>query len=842
MAEKNVSFKLEAKDNVTGVLNKITGSLNAMSKTSSEKFKGVKNFVSAFQNFSIAVPGMQLVAKALQVIAGTAKECEQAFSALQLSEKRLDFAAGLNSSFGETATAFKKFTSDLSTELNNTISTGEIQSALTPLAYDKTAAQLKKLASVGADFSAAVTGNFSEATKKLNDTLSGEAGELAKLFPEIKAFTQEQLKAGAAVDYVAEKVRGASQAMSDTVNGSMQRYKNSMGDLQEEIGALVTNALSPLRDLLASIASNWAAALGEARRYKEAAVARENGTADSDQLKLIKNEKMILYEKVNEEFKNLVNDASKKDLSGVKGDRYNPANWNGLLNANEYSEKIAKKAKEVQDLFNEAALVEKEYVNKRKEEKEKAAQVERERLKAEEAARIAAEQKIKAEIELAEKLLQIKNDIAAGKISEFEGNQITSDLTDRNYLQAQDLTAKDSTVSDSLKEAARAFIAAYQANGKLKESAENKRIADEKAKKDQVYLDKLNKAILDGMLPAERALKEFADGELGALLKLLRAKLAKGTATEEEEDAYNALRGKQDELKAASDKEQAEENESPLVKHLGGMDSIIESLGQLGQVLAGANPLFMFIEALGKAILSIENVSKVLNFIDTIVSGIMQVIEPVVNTLLQPLVGFLTILGNIIGQVILPFLQMLEPIIFPLNDILLSLLNILNPIAALFVVIMSILKPLLYILTPFLNIITVVVQALEWFAYKCIYPVAKYIAKVIDTVGNFFINIVNGIIGALNEIPFVNISKINKLDLEGDVSAAFDRISSNDMAKAGGSTNNSGSSVGSSFTAERDITVNVNIYADAIAGESGIRDLAIMIRNALKDVDVLNMA
>ncbi len=155
MAAKEISFKINAQDHTTGVLNKLTSTLNTVAKTVKGQFSGVDKLKTAFMAFSLAVPGLQTVVGAFKKIGAAAKECEQAFSQLEQSEKRLDFAAGLNGKLGETSGALKQFASDLSADLNNSIAGGDILSAMIPVAYDKTSEQLKKITAAGADLAAA---------------------------------------------------------------------------------------------------------------------------------------------------------------------------------------------------------------------------------------------------------------------------------------------------------------------------------------------------------------------------------------------------------------------------------------------------------------------------------------------------------------------------------------------------------------------------------------------------------------------------------------------------------------------------------------------------------------
>jgi hypothetical protein len=90
---------------------------------------------------------------------------------------------------------------------------------------------------------ASATGQSTEAAiRALNQSLSGNAGQLARLIPEVSQFTQEQLKAGAAVDLVARRFAGFAASEARTFQGAFTQLKNIVGDFQEVIGSIITRS------------------------------------------------------------------------------------------------------------------------------------------------------------------------------------------------------------------------------------------------------------------------------------------------------------------------------------------------------------------------------------------------------------------------------------------------------------------------------------------------------------------------------------------------------------------------------------------------------------------------
>ena len=151
---------------------------------------------------------------------------------------------------------------------------------------------------------------------------------------------------------------------------------------------------------------------------------------------------------------------------------------------------------------------------------------------------------------------------------------------------------------------------------------------------------------------------------------------------------------------------------------------------QAGQLFAGADPVTMFITALVKAVLALENVNKTLNFMDTIVEGIMSVIGPIIDGSFADIVNILTSIGEIAGKNLASFIDIVAIRI----KLLAGLLQI--------------------IMAP----LTALGSAFEWLHNQVIYPA-----------GNALIRGINGIIDLLNTIPGVNVQKIQYLEAIGDL-------------------------------------------------------------------------
>lgn len=96
--------------------------------------------------------------------------------------------------------------------------------------------QSKNLVSAAAELAAATGDTLEGAVQKLGKTLSGNAGKLADQVPALKGFTAEELKAGAALDLIAERFAGMAAAEIQTFGGALAQTTGLWGELHEALG------------------------------------------------------------------------------------------------------------------------------------------------------------------------------------------------------------------------------------------------------------------------------------------------------------------------------------------------------------------------------------------------------------------------------------------------------------------------------------------------------------------------------------------------------------------------------------------------------------------------------
>ena len=96
--------------------------------------------------------------------------------------------------------------------------------------------QIKTIIPVALDLSAATGISLESAVRNTSKTFSGLAGELGELVPQLRELTQEEMKAGKAVEVLGKLFEGQASEQALTMSGALQQAQNSAGDLAEVLG------------------------------------------------------------------------------------------------------------------------------------------------------------------------------------------------------------------------------------------------------------------------------------------------------------------------------------------------------------------------------------------------------------------------------------------------------------------------------------------------------------------------------------------------------------------------------------------------------------------------------
>lgn len=105
--------------------------------------------------------------------------------------------------------------------------------------FARTNEEAVKLTKAAIDLAAAKGVTLDTAVEQLGKTLTGTAGRLANTVSETKNLTEAQLKAGAAIDVVANRFAGSGAAQLNTFSGAITHLNNIFDNFLETIGKFV---------------------------------------------------------------------------------------------------------------------------------------------------------------------------------------------------------------------------------------------------------------------------------------------------------------------------------------------------------------------------------------------------------------------------------------------------------------------------------------------------------------------------------------------------------------------------------------------------------------------------
>jgi phage-related protein len=217
-----------------------------------------------------------------------------------------------------------------------------------------------------------------------------------------------------------------------------------------------------------------------------------------------------------------------------------------------------------------------------------------------------------------------------------------------------------------------------------------------------------------------------------------------------------------------------------------------------------ASPLMELISSIVGPVMdvvkSFTSVTAILNPLQTIFQAMMNVIGPLVDSVLQPLVGILNIVGATLGKILAPAIAALGPIVTALS------------------------------------------LAFVWFYNYAILPVGNLFIAVGNMIYNAVTYLVNGLLRAYNKINNIWGGKdIALMEYRALNDGQLDKISTDDLVQQGytGSGTTGGNAT---YQKPRDLTVNVQVYTSALVGNDGISEFSLIIGRELKAAGVLNMS
>lgn len=161
--------------------------------------------------------------------------------------------------------------------------------------------------------------------------------------------------------------------------------------------------------------------------------------------------------------------------------------------------------------------------------------------------------------------------------------------------------------------------------------------------------------------------------------------------------------------------------------------------GQVGSLLAGADPIMILVSAFAEAAMSVESVSAVLNGLTTALTATIEIVGPSLSAVLIPVIDLLILVGDSLGKLLAPILTALAPILGSLIQILSTVLvpifQVLFAVLSPITMILEFLQPLFIGLAATLEVVMsplrFVGDLLEWLGVKLM-AFGEWIALIIQ--------------------------------------------------------------------------------------------------------------
>jgi hypothetical protein len=727
VARNRVEYEIRAQDKTKKATKSAKGNVDELGNS----FKSLGKLLKG----GLAIGGATVAFKKLSDAVGTVTE---AYGAQQDAEIQLRAAAAKNPLLDQGAVSRLQ---DFASELQGISTVGDevaISFAGMLGSFGRSEDEIRNIITAANDLAAATDLTLESAVRNLNKTFGGLSGELGELIPEIKDFTQEQLRSGEAVDFIAEKFAGLGEAAAQGVRGMRTQMQNAKGDLFEVVGSILAPIQAELFGNLTESFKNFTRWL-EDNAANIYAVFTNIGPIMRETLKLVGNLFIELF--TGDTLMNTIEALATFLWEHFKVKIQFIARMFGVL---------FDSIRDTQDDFGESAgkAFWEAYMN-------------------------AFFTLPRALLKLGSRVFGMERDFRF----EFDGND-----TNFGEALAENIRGNAGKLQDAMTDA----LSGAGANAKNLGEA----LAAEFGGPVQEWQTAINEILEDGRQKwteyhsaLETATSKVKD--LGDVMDRTPAGTRGPVGAGAPGDAQAAF------FETGGDRVDP-----------GMADAINNALNQTGlaEKLAAAASAAQSVA--GGFSLVGEATKAVGALFDAFMGGFMQVMAPIINNVLPLMHGIFSVLGELIATFVLP-----------------RMLRVAESVQRL-------------------------AQAFIWLWNNAIKPFGDFLLNLAEKLATAFDMIINAIITAINKVPGVDVGFVN-------VSARFGRrlpeLSLSQLRErgeitapdVGGGGTGGGREGTGNITSGRKITVNITINTDAIAGEGGLRELAVMIRDEIRAAEAL---
>lgn len=223
------------------------------------------------------------VAVAVKKTVDALNDCEAAYKVQLKAETALANAAKNNPYLNnESVYNLRAFASELQS-MSEIGDEQSLQVMAQLAAMGRTEEQIQAIMKAAADMSAVTGNSIQNIAVQLNKTYSGLSGELGEANSAIRALSKEELEAGKAIDIIAQQYNGSAAAMADNT----VQLANAWGDFKENIGRGWSKVTQPVKEFFLGVLNDINEATSKTNALKDANNNRQNGTANTTDLKVL---------------------------------------------------------------------------------------------------------------------------------------------------------------------------------------------------------------------------------------------------------------------------------------------------------------------------------------------------------------------------------------------------------------------------------------------------------------------------------------------------------------------------------------------------------------------------
>lgn len=243
MSTESVKFLINARDN--------TGPATKKAESGFQRLK------SSAMSVGAGIIGAQVLAKGMRMLTGAIKETIDAYIDMELVQTQLESSLEIN---GENVVKQLPLMNAWANELQRVLNVSdETANSLAILAQQQgmTADESRDGVEAAIGLSAALRGLSQEAALRgVANAMEGNFSALERHLPQLRAATTENEKMAIVMD-AANKGLKIQADSTNTLGGSWQAFKNTVGDTMEQVGSLVGPTLTKMVKGFKFVLANW---------------------------------------------------------------------------------------------------------------------------------------------------------------------------------------------------------------------------------------------------------------------------------------------------------------------------------------------------------------------------------------------------------------------------------------------------------------------------------------------------------------------------------------------------------------------------------------------------------